>query len=319
MKRVAVIGAAGFVGANLMRALAAAGHEPIGVVAGQSSRWRLADTPYSLRETSGDPASVVDALADLQPELVVNTAAHGAYPDQGSLERMCTTNIVLVDALATWCTARRVALLHLGSSSEYGVSDQPPGEAATLRPNSTYATTKAAGTHIVCDAVRRHGLVATVFRLYSVYGRWEEPSRLMPTVAAHAAARMLPPRLVSPHIARDFVHIDDVASAVLAWTDRPRPLGEPSIVNIGSGTQTTIGEVIELVRRITATDEQPNWGSMEPRRWDTDRWQCDPSKAGEQLGWRAETPLDTGIRDLIDFVAAHPDRYPAPRPDPRLP
>lgn len=81
-------------------------------------------------------------------------------------------------------------------------------------------------------------------RLYSVYGPWEEPRRIMPTIAAHAAARRLPPALVDPAVARDFVHVDDVWRAADAWLGGASTALEPPVINIGSGVQTRLGELI---------------------------------------------------------------------------
>ena len=87
-----------------------------------------------------------------------------------------------------------------------------------------------------------------MLRLYSAYGPWEEPDRLVPTLLGKALAGELPP-LVSPRVARDFVHVDDVCEVFVTLRVRAhRPL-----YNVGSGRQTTIAEIVEAVERSPAS------------------------------------------------------------------
>src|SRR5204862_550413 len=80
--------------------------------------------------------------------------------------------------------------------------------------------------------------IATL-RLYSVYGPWEDPGRLMPTMVVQGLAGRLPP-LVDPRVARDYVYVDDVSEAFVRAAAKPHPEPGP-VFNVGSGEQTTIG------------------------------------------------------------------------------
>ena len=309
-----VTGAAGFVGANLVRAWAADGHEVHAVARPTSDQWRLDGVRCTTQAADLERPSDVSALLDrVRPEVVVNAAAHGAYSYQSDVERMIAVNLRAVIALVSWCAEQGAPLLHLGSSSEYGLQDHAPSELERVAPNSMYAVTKAAGAHVVFDAAARRGLHGVVLRLYSVYGPWEEPGRLMPTVAWWALDGRLPPALVDPNVARDFVHVDDVVAAATTWIERPVALPEPAVLNIGSGRQTTLADVVAHAKRVCVIGDEPQWGSMTERAWDTDVWVADPRRAQEALGWSATVPLEDGLRGLVDFVAAHRDRY-APRP-----
>ena len=105
--------------------------------------------------------------------------------------------VTLLDA----CAAMGVeAYVQTGSSSEYGFKDHPAREDEAIEPNSHYAITKAAATHYAQFTSRQRGLHAVTLRLYSVYGPYEEPSRLIPTLLVSGFERRLPP-LVSPAVA----------------------------------------------------------------------------------------------------------------------
>lgn len=308
--RVLVTGAAGFVGANLCRAARDAGHEVHAVVRPGSDRWRLAEDGWTLHSVDiADRSAIMRQLDAIQPAAIFSAAAHGAYPQQLDTARMLSVNIGAVECLVQWAAAHDALLLHLGSSSEYGEQPVAPSESARLAPNSMYAITKAAGSHVVCDAVARHALRAVVLRLYSVYGQWEDPHRLMPTVAACALRGELPATLVDPAVARDFVHVDDVVRAVMRWIGEPTVVPAPAIINIGSGKQSTIADVIELARATCSIVAQPQWGTMPNRSWDTTAWVSDISRAEHYLSWVPTIELADGFRHLLQFIATVPNRY----------
>jgi nucleoside-diphosphate-sugar epimerase len=309
--RVLVTGAAGFIGANIVRGFAARGARVAACVRPGSDHWRLAGAACSLHEVDvSDPATFSTTFEAVAPDVAVSAAAHGAYSWQDDLSRMLAVNVAAVDHLIDLCLERGTPLIHLGSSSEYGPQPGAPDEMTRPAPNSAYAVTKLAGTHLLCDAVVRRGLVGVVLRLYSVYGPWEEPARLMPTLAAALVEHRLPP-LVDPAIARDFVHVNDVVDLVVGWASRPVVPRDLPIVNLGSGVQTSIGELVDLARSIVEVKHDPTWGSMDNRAWDTTTWRADARRAAEVLGWRASTSLTDGLRSLMTFVAAH-ERYPGP-------
>src|SRR5205807_2658423 len=139
----------------------------------------------------------------LRPEVIFHLAAHGAYSWQRDLDAMLSVNVRATEALLVAARAVGARLVSAGSSSEYGHRDDAPSELDRLEPNSHYAVTKSAATHLCRLAAKTHGQHAITLRLYSIYGPWEEPRRLMPTLVRYALDRRLPP-LVGPSIARDF-------------------------------------------------------------------------------------------------------------------
>ena len=178
-----------------------------------------------------------------------------------------------------------------GSSSEYGLKDHPPREDELPEPNSAYAVAKAAATMYA----QLRG--AVVLRLYSAYGPWEEPDRLVPTLLARALQRELPP-LVSPDVARDFVHVDDVTEAFVRGLEAPAG----AVYNVGSGRQTTIAQMVALVRRLASVEAEPQYGSMENRRWDTNVWLANVERIRGELGWEPRIGLEDGLRATLDWL-----------------
>jgi len=156
---------------------------------------------------------------------------------------------------------------------------------------------------------RRAGLPVTTLRLYSVYGPFEEPSRLVARLIAEGLQGRLPP-LVGPLVARDYVHVDDVCEAYLRAAEAGREPG--AVYNVGSGRQTTLAEMVALVRRLLAIDAEPAWGTMAGRSWDTEVWVANPARIKADLGWVPELDLERGLAKTVAWFRSGVRRKPGP-------
>jgi len=175
-----------------------------------------------------------------------------------------------------------------------------------LEPNSDYAVTKASATLYCRSTAIRLRMPITTLRLYSVYGPFEEPKRLIPTLLVRGLDGRWPP-LVDSAVARDFVFTDDVTDACLAAATRPAS-SPGAIYNIGTGRQTTLGEVVGAVKDLLAIGLEPSWGSMPRRVWDTTSWVADNRRAVAALDWRPDRTLRAGVRATLDWLQQNPDR-----------
>jgi UDP-glucose 4-epimerase len=315
-QRVLVTGAGGFVGANLVRWLVAAGHDVTAVVRPAADLWRLEGMDVATaRLDIRDRAATFGLLRAVRPAWVFHLAAHGGYSWQVAAADIVATNAVgtvnLVDAAVEHDVE---SVIHAGSSSEYGVKDHAPSESELLEPGNAYAVAKVAATLYGQATARRTDRHLCTLRLYSVYGPWEEPKRLVPTLVSHCLRGSLPP-LVAPDTARDFVHVDDVSEAfvrIAMRTDLPRG----TVLNIGSGRQTTMADIVAVAREMFSVTIEPDWGTMPARTWDASVWVADASLAERQLGWRATIRLDEGLsrvgRWLTELPTSTAHRYAPP-------
>jgi nucleoside-diphosphate-sugar epimerase len=316
-----VTGAGGFIGASLVRWLLAEGHDVVAMERPEGSTWRLEDIAGHAQIVALDlldGAGVAGAVREQRPEWIFHLAAHGAYSWQRDPERIMQTNLVSTVRLLAACEeAGFAAFVHAGSSSEYGFKDHAPSETERVEPNSDYAVMKAAATMHCRFVAQRDDRHVVTLRLYSVFGPWEEPGRLMPTLVARGLQGRLPP-LVSPETPRDFVSVRDVNRAfayAAAQTDLPRG----AVYNIGSGRETKLREVVEIARTEMGVEVEPEWDTEPQRDWDAKVWVADPTLAAAELGWRAEDDVRTGFRTLADWLRGRPDlwdRFGGRRPDP---
>ena len=309
IRPVLITGCSGFIGANLAAAVTARGGRVIGVeMPGRSSfRTRELNAVELVHLDLRQQSEVHGFIQRVQPLAIFNCAAYGAYSVQDDPQRIFDVNVLAVRHLleAVRGLAGFQAFVQAGSSSEYGFNCSGPNEDASAEPDSEYAVSKVAATQLVRMYAKKYGVPGWVLRLYSVYGPYEDFSRLIPNLLGHAQERRLPP-LVSPHTSRDFVYVTDVVKvfeAVLAQAARLEP-GE--VFNVGSGVRTTLAELVQIVRELFEVRAEPAWGTMPDRAWDHPEWFADPSKAARVLGWRSSVPLRAGLSAFARWIDDNP-------------
>ena len=317
---ILITGASGFVGACLCRHFAAkservvAIHRPSSAPRASGGRWRLSEAPVANgreiehREVDlGSREDVKALVRELQPAAILNCAAYGAYPHQTDPTRTYQVNFDGVRYLLE--AAREVdglrAFVQAGSSSEYGSNCSAPREDSAPVPDSDYAVSKVAATAFVQLSGTKRNVPAWVLRLSSAYGPYEDVSRLVPRLLLQGRKHAYPP-LASPQISRDFVYIDDVCAAFERVVERASTLPRGEIFNIGTGTCTTLADIVARVRKLFEISEEPTWGSMSNRNWDHPDWYSNPQKANDVLGWRATTSLDDGLARTARWMDEHP-------------
>jgi UDP-glucose 4-epimerase len=291
----------------LARRLLQDGHQVHLLVRPAHQSWRLERIRAHVQLHTvelADPAGVADVVRGIRPEWVFHLAAHGAYSSQRDARAILQTNLLGTLNLLEACQATGFeAFVHSGTSSEYGWKDHAPAEEEPLEPGSHYAIGKAAATWLCRHQARQSGARICTLRLYSVYGPWETPTRLIPTLVVRGLEGKLPP-LVSPTTARDYVFVDDVVEAFLAAAERAEP---GAVFNVGSGVQTSLLEVVEVTRRVLGLQVEPDWGAFPSRSWDTDVWVSDPRAIERALGWQARHSFEDGFRATVDWLRRDPE------------
>ena len=290
--RAIVTGGAGFIGSHLADALLERGDE-VWVVDNLASG-KLENVPDEASLVEHDVREPLDELfEDVQPELCFHLAAQA---DVGtSVERPdYDADVNVIGTVRVLEAARRhgthVVFASTGGAI-YGECDGPAPEEAERSPVSPYGISKLAGEEYVAGWVRLHGARHVRLRFANVYGPRQEPT-LEGGVIAIFLERMRagePTQIFGDGLqTRDFVHVDDIVRANLAAA-----VAGPGVYNIGSGKETTIADLHALCRRVSGTEQEPQFEA--PRPGDARRSVIDPSLAARELGWRPECPLEVGI------------------------
>ena len=162
---ILVLGASGFVGANLMRTILSVRVDVHGT-ATRMPAWRLEDLPT-------DKVSTIDLLIDsnldvlldtIRPRTIFNCVAYGGYSFEVDSQLIYRTNFNFVTRLLARLESRSITCyVHAGSSSEYGDNASGPAETAPLAPNSDYAVSKVAAANLIYFYGKRKHLPCAKF------------------------------------------------------------------------------------------------------------------------------------------------------------
>jgi polyisoprenyl-phosphate glycosyltransferase len=300
---ILVLGAGGFVGANLLRMLLKYRDDVYGVVRVLPA-WRLdgVERRHIFEIDLTDLAATRNMVGKIGPATLFDCIAYGAYSFETDHDLIYRTNFMaLVQLVELLAQTSFVALIHAGSSSEYGLKSAGPLEHESLQPNSHYAVSKAAASDYIAFAGKVRRLPVANLRLYSVYGPYEDVSRLIPNLVAKGMRGEFPP-FVDPATSRDFVYVDDVCAAFIMAAAKLTPDLYGESFNIGTGRKTTIAELAEVAREVFAIKGVPVFGDMAGRAWDLPDWYAAPGKAENLLGWTAQTELADGLGRTAEWL-----------------
>ena len=169
-----------------------------------------------------------------------------------------------------------------------------------------YSSSKALAEHLTLGYVRQRGADATIVRYFNVYGPRQRPAYAI----SRSVHRALNGRALVVYDqgkqTRSFTFVDDAVAGTLLAARSPDAVGE--IFNLGNMVETTVGEVVELVAKLTGSssivevDTRERLGSSYE---DLMRRVPDSTKARDVLNWRCETQLEDGLAKTIDWARAN--------------
>jgi nucleoside-diphosphate-sugar epimerase len=304
-KTVLVTGGGGFIGARVVRTLAAGGAAVRALLGppGFAAAAPPAGVATAFAEV-GDLAALTGlaAGADVVVHLAGPPGVAASFDDPVRYARVHVEGTVTV--LEACRRAGVGRLVHVSSAEVYGrPSSNPVAESHPVRPRSPYGAAKAGAEHFVGAFARSFGLAAVILRPFSVYGpglaRHSLLGTLLQQVRQGDALTVADPRPV-----RDYCYVDDVAEAVARACTVPAP--EPAVFNVGSGTGTSVADLAALLldvagRRLPLRTDP---GRGRPGAADLLHLVADVGRARQGLGWVAATPLPRGLRQTLDWMEA---------------
>ena len=179
----------------------------------------------------------------------------------------------------------------------------PTPETKPLQPTSVYAVGKRDHEELTLSVGRAYGIPATALRFFNVYGTRQALSNPYTGVAAIFSSRLLNGR--APIVfedgrqSRDFVHVSDVAAAVLAALEPGAADGEP--LNVAAQSPVSVLDVAAILARVLEIDIEPEI-RHEYRAGDIRHCFGDASRARALLGWEPSVPFEDGMRELAAWL-----------------
>jgi UDP-glucose 4-epimerase len=297
--RAIVTGGAGFIGSHVAQALVARGDEVHVLDNLSSGRPENVPAGAELHEADvRDPAAVFDAV---RPELVFHLAAQASV-SVSVKEPEFDAQVNVLGTVAVLESARKHGAQVVFSSTGgaiYGECDTPADETWERRPLSPYGTSKLAGEEYLASWNRLHGTRHVALRYGNVYGPRQDPHGEAGVVAIflRAVADGRRPTIFGDGSQeRDYVYAGDVARATLAATKL-----DGGVINIATGTPTSVLQLVDAMRRATGREIDPEHGPE--RLGDLQRSVLDASLAARELGWRPEVSLEDGLRETWQYFS----------------
>ena len=310
-KRVLITCATGFIGANLVRRCLEAGARVFILTRTASEKWRIENVLGNVQERIVDLLDyerLEKVAGEVKPEIIFHTATYGGYFFQTQADTIVMTNIVGTMNLVNACSRVGYEIfVNTGSSSEYALKDTPVKEDDPLNRNSYYGIAKAAGSLFCQLKAVEENLPITTLRLFSPYGYYEEPVRLIPSVII-SCLKGQSPQLSSPASVRDFVFIEDVLDAYLKAVAYPEK-AKSKIFNIGLGHQHSVEEVVRTIIKISGSKVSPQWGASPNSRVEPKMWQADIGHASDALDWHPRHDLENGLKKTVEWFGKNLKLY----------
>lgn len=302
-KRIFITWGTWFVGASILHRLVSLWAEDIHVLIREDSNTSRID---SIRDRINfhtfaleDKEQTQKKIGEIQPKIIFHLAALGAAVGRVpfTLDEYIISNTLgtahLIDAaVVVWCEC----FINTGSSSEYGQKDTPMSEDNVLEPNNFYALSKATATQYASYVGKTRNFPIVTYRLFSVYWPLEDQKRLIPTLVKNYREGT-PPMLSSPHSVRDFIYIDDVTQCFLEANKAMNTPGD--IINIGTGIQSSISDVVRTLQQITWSTIEPEYGQQKMNQLEPKSWLADSSKMRKILEVMPKN-LHEGLRQMLE-------------------
>ena len=304
--KILITGSTGFIGSNILRRLVYEGNDKnIHIfIRSNSNLWRISDIVGSVNVHTvdlTDKKQVEDSIFRIKPEIIFHCAIYGGYPSQTDAEQIIRTNFLgTVNLLEASVRTGFKAFINTGSSSEYGIKNKPMEENDFPDPINTYGVAKLASTYYCRMTSIKYELPIITLRLFSPYGYYEEPNRLVP----YLIKSMLEEKeikLGSPNAVRDFIFIEDVIEAFIQSVNKIDEMNFGTIINIGSGIDTKVIETFKILKEIIGYHMEPKVEG-EPRDSDKSQiWRANISKAEELLEWQPKYDLKSGLIKTVEW------------------
>ena len=315
-----VIGGAGYIGSHVVRLLLEKGERVVVVdslITGKEERTagaELVQIDITLPDASEKLASHLRASG---ADSVIHFAAHKQVGESVVEPEMYWHDNVggLANVLSACASAGIRDVVFSSSAAVYGMPDVDlVTEDLTPQPINPYGATKYVGEWMLADAERAHGLRTVALRYFNVAGSgWPELAdtavmNLVPIVLDQLEQGRAPVVFGDDYdtpdgtCVRDYVHVLDLADAHVAALEYLRGEQSPHrVFNVGTGTGSSVLEVIEAIARAKGIEITPEIG--ERRAGDPARLICSTDRIRETLGWESTKTLDDIVRSAVEARA----------------
>lgn len=298
--RVLLTGASGFIGSQVARLVLAERHRLTALVRPGSSLHRLDGLGERLELLEGDlnrAASLEEQLRADVPDVCLHLAW---YAEPGGKCLWADENLDCLTGSLAFVRALRKAgcprLIIAGTSVEYDTSTGYLTEASPIRPANLYAAAKHSLFLTASNFDRRAGFEVAAARIFSVYGPWEDPRRLVPYVISKLLAGEAC-ELTRGEQIRDYSHVEDVAGAI--WAIAKSSVVGP--VNVASSRPVSVATLARKLGELLGRPELLRFGVRPSPPGDPAFLVGNADRLRNEIGFSPRYDLDAGLTQTVSW------------------
>lgn len=318
-KEVLVTGAGGFIGSSLVEQLVYAGASVTAFLHYNSRndpgllRYTPPEVQHNVSLYFGDLCDVESVQRAMKGrQIVFHLGALIGIPYSYVHPRdVVQTNVIgTLNVLTAARTLEVERVVHTSTSEVYGTARYAPiDEAHPLQGQSPYSASKIGADKLAESFYLSFGLPVSTVRPFNTYGPRQSARAVIPTIIMQLLSRDCV-RLGSLHPRRDFTYVRDTAVGFMAAAAADATIGE--VVNLGSGCEITIGDLVHLICRLVGRDvtiEAEDAQRVRPVGSEVGRLLSDNQKAKRIMGWSPQLSLEEGLQETIAWIQEHPYLY----------
>jgi len=310
MRKILVTGGDGFIGSHLTEMLVAGGFRVKALAQYNSfNSWgwlediSCIDDVEVLSGDIRDPHYCKSITQDV--EIIFHLAALIAIPySYAAPDSYVDTNIKGTLNICQAAMENGVErVIHTSTSEVYGTAQYVPiDEAHPMQPQSPYSASKIAADALAMSFYNAFDLPLTIARPFNTYGPRQSARAVIPTIITQIATGIKSIELGDVMPTRDFNYVEDTCRGFIELAQCKAAVGHA--VNIGSGSEISIGDILNLIKKLMCSDVEFVFDEkrVRPKKSEVFRLVCDNTLLKGLTGFESKVNIRDGLQRTIDWL-----------------
>lgn len=295
--KILITGGTGFIGSHIVRTSLAAGHEVTALRRKKSSVARCTDFQNQITWLDHDAPDWIQRAIASKPEVIIHSAWSGVTAAERADWKLQAVNLDLFTGLLHIAGAVGLKrFIAIGSQAEYGPINGRVDENYPCKPDTAYGATKLACLALLEGFARQNKMAYVWLRLFSIYGPGEGEQWFIPNLIRQMKLGQSP-QLSGCEQRYDYLHIHDLAAALLAVLRQPEKCG---VFNLSSNASLPLKQVVQLIKEYTGCRAEPVFGALPYRPGQSMHIEGDSTRFNRNFDFQPHVNIVEGLRKLVD-------------------
>ena len=298
MKKLLLVGGTGFLGFHIAREAKKRGYKITSLSLKKPKKKRFIKGVKYIRADISS-LKILKAKVNSNFEYIINAGGYGIHPKFGkSGDELIKSHYSGLKNLIEILSKKKIKrFVQIGSSAEYGKVESPINEKIKCYPNTPYAIAKNLCTNFLLNLYEEKKFPVTILRLFQVYGPHQDKNRVIPFLITNCLKDNRFPTTSGNQLC-DFIHVDDVVSAIFKCVSSSKAKGE--IFNIGTGKTIKIKKLITYIQKNVGKGK-PIIGKYEYKKGTNMKHYPNIKKAKKLLLWEPKIKFLNGLKRTIEI------------------